>query len=78
MSTDMHACVDLQALSKGVLSSGLQFIVYQFLVNCDYFNPRSRLFPKGSVAGCYLLSLGLPTSGHKTASKDSYSFNCMA
>lgn len=40
--------------TKGKLDNGKTFYRYQILLYADDFNPRSTLFPKGSVGGLYL------------------------
>ena len=41
----------------GKLQDGRDLFVYRVLLYCDDFNPRSALFSKGSVGGCYFLPL---------------------
>lgn len=68
MSVDKETSVNLQTASKGVLSDVQQFVVYRILRHSDDLNPRSQLFPKGSVRGCYLVLLEPPFSQRKTDS----------
>lgn len=41
----------------GNLNDGTPFYTYRVLLYCDDFKPRSALFPKGSVGGCYFVPL---------------------
>lgn len=40
--------------TTGRLSNGMRFYVYRVILYADDFNPRSSLFPKGSVGGVYM------------------------
>lgn len=40
--------------TTGKLSSGERFYMYRLLLYADDFNPRSQLFPRGSVGGIYM------------------------
>ena len=43
----------------GTLADGRFYYVYRVLLYCDDFVPRSSMFTKGSVGGCYFLPLSL-------------------
>lgn len=45
--------------TNGKLEDGRTFFVYRTLLYCDDFLPRSALFPKGSVGGCYMIPLSM-------------------
>lgn len=42
----------------GLLSNGQRFYMYRLLLYADDFNPRSALFPRGSVGGVYMSPAG--------------------
>lgn len=48
-----------QCQTTGRLSNGMRYYMYRILLYADDFNPRSSLFPKGSVGGVYLSPSGL-------------------
>ena len=48
-----HSC-----MTTGSLPSGEKFYVYRLLLYADDFNPRSQLFPRGSVGGVYMSPAG--------------------
>lgn len=52
-----------RCFTRGILDNGSQFIVIRLLLYADDFNPRSQLFPRGSVGGVYM---GLASSHIKT------------
>lgn len=40
--------------TTGLLPNGMRFYFYRLILYADDFNPRSSLFPKGSVGGMYM------------------------
>lgn len=46
--------------TRGTLPDGAPYYIYRLILYADDFNPRSTLFPKGSVGGLYMS----PTSFH--------------
>lgn len=66
LKADGDASVKLQAAIKTILSGGQPFVVFRIFVYCNDFKPRSQMFGRESVWGCYLHPLGLPFSRRKT------------
>lgn len=59
MKSDPFTAVHDRDVRSGILQSGEPYVVYRMLLYCDDFNPRSLLFPRGSVGGCYMIPIGL-------------------
>ena len=51
-----HDYTDCGTISE----TGEKFYIYRVLLYADDFNPRSALFPRGSVGGFYMIPLNLP------------------
>lgn len=45
--------------TTGFLPNGMRYYMYRMILYADDFNPRSTLFPKGSVGGVYMSPSGL-------------------
>ena len=54
--------------TKGTLEDGMRFYVYRLLLYADDFNPRSTLFPKGSVGGLYMSPSSLNVKSRRSQS----------
>ena len=51
----------------GVLTCGTPYYIYRVLLYCDDFKPRSLMFPKGSVGGCYMVPIGLSIQSRRSS-----------
>lgn len=49
---------ETQCKTTGTLSNGKRYYMYRVILYADDFNPRSTLFPKGSVGGLYMMPTG--------------------
>ncbi|MEM1282988.1 MAG: hypothetical protein AAGG81_05485, partial [Chlamydiota bacterium] len=47
-----------ECMTTGFLSNGRRYYMYRLLLYADDFNPRSALFPRGSVGGVYMSPAG--------------------
>lgn len=54
--------------TKGIMSDGTPYYVYRILLYADDFNPRSTLFPKGSVGGFYMSPSSLNVKSRRSQS----------
>lgn len=60
--------IDNTCTTTGTLQDGKRFYVYRLLLYADDFNPRSTLFPKGSVGGLYLSPSSLNLKSRRSQS----------
>lgn len=57
-----------QCKTMGTLESGERYYMYRVLLYADDFNPRSQLFPRGSVGGVYMFPSSLPMRSRRSQS----------
>ena len=57
-STTTSECQEEMCRTMGTLANGTPFYMYRLILYADDFNPRSTLFPKGSVGGLYMNPCG--------------------
>ena len=59
--TNIYTPTNQDMVDHGIIEeTGEPFVIYRSLLYADDFNPRSALFPRGSIGGFYMLPLNLP------------------
>ena len=71
---DTEPTYEPECRTTGFLSSGMRYYIYRIILYADDFNPRSTLFPKGSVGGVYMSPTGL----HVRSRRSQYSIRTIS
>ena len=66
ISREVIVSTEPECKTTGTLPCGTKFYVYRMLLYCDDFNPRSLMFPKGSVGGFYMLPIGMSMKSRRS------------
>ena len=48
--------------NKGILSNGIPYVLYRFILYSDGFKQKKSLSDQRSVCGCYIMPAGLPNN----------------